>query len=158
MSVRGAAGRGSTLNIPGGLAIPTPTLDGLDAAYWEGAANHELVVQRCGSCHHYQWGPEYVCHRCQSMRLGWARIQPTGLIYSYARVWHPVTPELAKVCPYVVVLVELPHAEMIRLVGNLTGDARRPVQIGASVDGIFEDHETQDGYKYTLIQWQRADA
>ena len=50
--------------------------------------------------------------------------------------------------PYIVVLVELPHAENIRMIGNLLGDRRQEVKIGAPVHAVFEDHDD-----YTLVQW-----
>ena len=82
------------------------------------------------------------------MTSGWEDVAPTGIIYSWERVWHPVHPALVASVPYVVVLVELPHADNIRMVGNLLGDRRQEVPIGAAVHADFEDH---DGY--TLVQW-----
>ena len=127
-----------------------PAADGLDTPYWEAAARHELVVQKCGGCGAFQWGPEWVCHRCRSFDLGWAAVPPEGRIYSWERVWHPVHPALADACPYVVVLVELPEAGGVRMVGNLLGDAEQPVEIGAPVEAVFEDHPDSDP-PFTLV-------
>ena len=135
-----------------GLPAPAPQSDGLDAPYWEAVRRHELVVQRCRSCGNWQWGPEWICHRCLSFDLGWERVEPRGRIFSWERVWHPVHPALAEQGPYLVVLVELPHAGMVRMVGNLLGDPERPVQIGAAVEACFEDH-TGDA-PFTLVHWQ----
>ncbi|HVM52093.1 MAG TPA: OB-fold domain-containing protein [Acidimicrobiales bacterium] len=143
-----------TTYLPAGLPAPTPAPDGLDAAYWEAAAEHRLVVQRCGGCGRHQWGPEWICHRCRSFDLGWADVEPTGVIYSWERVWHPVHAALPEACPYVVVLVELPHADGVRMVGNLLGDATDPVVIGAPVEAVFEDHDGDP--PYTLVQWRRT--
>ena len=49
-------------------------------------------------------------------------------IYSWERVWHPVHPALANGVPYVVLLVELPDADGIRMIGNLVGDPRAEVR------------------------------
>ena len=49
-----------------------------------------------------------------------------------------------------VVLVELPDAGNVRMVGNLAGDPRAELPIGASVDAVFEDHA--EGH--TLVQWK----
>jgi hypothetical protein len=143
--------------LPAGLPAPVPAADGLDAEHWAALARHELAVQRCNGCGRHQWGPEWVCHRCRSFDLGWAVVEPRGVIYSWERVWHPVHPVLAEACPYVVVLVELPHADGVRMVGNLHGDPTAPVPIGAEVDAVFEDHF--DGEPpYTLVQWQLGEA
>jgi uncharacterized OB-fold protein len=66
-----------------------------------------------------------------------------------------VHPALKDAGPYVVVLVELPHAGGVRMIGNLLGDPRQPVRIGAPVTAVFEHHE--DGVSpYTLVNWRSA--
>lgn len=138
--------------LPDGLPAPSASPDGLDTAYWEGASAHRLVIQRCNGCGRHQWGPEWICHRCRSFDVGWVDVEPRGVIYSWERVWHPVHGAVAGACPYVVVLVELPGADGVRVVGNLLGDPNDPVVIGAEVEAVFEDHEGET--PYTLIQWR----
>lgn len=74
-----------------------------------------------------------------------------GRIYSYERVWHPVHPALKDACPYIVVLVELPDAGGVRMVGNLLGDPRQEVKFGAEVEAVFEDHKDEG---ITVVQWR----
>lgn len=142
--------------LPRGLSAPVPARDGLDAPYWEAARRHQLVVQRCRDCGKFQWGPEWICHRCLSFDLGWQSVGPTGRIFSFERVWHPVHPALSDACPYVVLLVEIPAADGVRMVGNLVGDAAADVAIGEPVEVVFEDHLEADS-PYTLVQWRRID-
>lgn len=137
--------------LPPGLAAPKASPDGLDTAYWEAAQRHELVVQHCADCGRYQFGPEWVCNACRSLNLKWEQVAPEGRIYSWERIWHPVHPALRDACPYVVVLVELPQAGNVRMVGNLLGDPMQPVTIGAAVEAVFEDHADEG---YTLVQWR----
>jgi uncharacterized OB-fold protein len=127
-------------------------VDGLDTAFWEATRRHELLVQRCNACGGFQFGPEWICHRCHSFDLGWHRVSGRGRIYSWERVWHPVHPALTNACPYVVVLVELPDADNVRMVGNLLGNPDAPVEFDAEVEAVFEDHA--EGY--TLVQWRRT--
>ena len=68
-------------------------------------------------------------------------------------LFHPVHPALKDHPPYVIVVVELPHADNIRMVGNLLGDAQQAVQIGAEVVGVFEHHDDARP-PFTLLQWQ----
>jgi uncharacterized OB-fold protein len=138
-----------------GLPQPVATHDGLDAPYWSALREEQLLLQRCTSCGKFQWGPEWLCHRCLSFELTYAPVQPKGRIYSYERVWHPVHPALKAQGPYLVVLVELPHADNVRLVGNLLGDPRASVTIGRNVDGVFEHHADADP-TFTLLQWRLA--
>ena len=138
-----------------GMPGPAAAHDGLDTEYWDAAKRHELYVQQCQSCDRPQWGPEWTCHRCHSFELGWRMLSGKGRIYSWERVWHPVHPALTDSCPYVVVLVELPEAENVRMVGNLVGDPLQPVEIGAEVEVVFEDHPDAE-QPFTLVHWQRT--
>lgn len=142
--------------LPDGLPAPEASNDGLDTPYWEGARKHELWVQRCDACGRYQWGPEWICHACRSFDVGWAQVSGKGRIYSWERVWHPVHPALKEACPYLVVLVELPDAGEVRMVGNLLGDALQAVPIGAEVEAVYEDRGEGEA-AYTLVQWRRVD-
>jgi uncharacterized OB-fold protein len=136
-----------------GLPAPQPARDGLDAPYWNGLREERLLLQRCDGCGHWQWGPEWLCHRCHSFDVSFEQTDPAGRIFSYERVWHPVHRAWAEHGPYLVVLVELPHADGVRLVGNLLGDPLQTVHIGAPVSGAFEHHTNADP-PFTLLQWR----
>jgi uncharacterized OB-fold protein len=142
-----------TSYLPSGVPLPGPSLDGLDTEFWEATLRHELVVQRCNACQTFQFGPEWICNNCCSFDLGWHKVSGRGRIYSWERVWYPVHPALNAKLPYMVVLVELPDAGNVRMVGNLLGDPEAPVEIGAEVEAIFEDHPLE---QVTLVQWQRV--
>jgi len=51
------------------------------------------------------------------------------------------------------VVVELPHASSIRMLGNLLGDPRQAVEIGADVEAVFEHHEGAQP-PFSLLQWR----
>ena len=133
--------------------LPKPAPSELDAPFWQGLREERLVLQRCLHCRDWQWGPEWICHRCHSFDLAFEDVEPNGVIYSYERVWHPVHPALKDQGPYLIVLVQLPHADNVRLVGNLLGDPRAPVAIGAEVDGVFEHHNDAE-QPFSLLHWQ----
>jgi len=127
--------------LPPGLPRPVPEADQLDAPYWEGTRAGELRVQRCRACRGFQWGPEWICHRCLAFDLEWVAVAPRGRIYSWERAWHPVHPAL-------------PEAGHVRMIGNLTGDPMQEVTIGASVEAVFEPHDDATP-PFTLVQWKR---
>ena len=135
--------------------LPQPMPDGLDQRYWEGLTDEQIYLQRCTDCGGWQWGPEWICHRCLSFDLEFEAVAPTGRIYSFERVWHPVHPALNEQGPYIVVLVELPQADDVRLVGNLLGDPHQEVPFGAEVQAVFEHHTDADT-PFTLLQWRFA--
>ena len=146
----------TTTYLPDGLPRPVPEPDGLSAPYWEGTRRGELVIQRCRACRGWQWGPEWICHACLSFDLGWERVEGHGRIYSWERSWHPVHPALKEAGPYSVVLVELPAAGNVRMIGNLIGDPRAPIDIGAEVTAVFEAHDDAKP-PFTLVHWRRID-
>ena len=139
--------------LPPGLPIPVPESDGLSKPYWSGLRDNRLLVQRCGGCGTWQFGPEWLCHRCHRFDPDWVEVASRGRIYSWERVWHPVHPCLKGAGPYLVVLVELPQAGGVRMLGNLLGDPMQEVVIGAEVEGVFE-HHPQAEPPYTLMQWR----
>jgi uncharacterized OB-fold protein len=139
--------------LPAGMPMPSSGPDGLSAPYWEGTRLGKLRVQKCVGCGAWQWGPEWICHRCHSFDLKWEEVQGKGRIYSYQRPHHPVHAALTGHGPYIAVLVELPDHGNIRMVGNLLGDPSQPVTIGAPVTAVFEPHDAANP-PYTLVQWR----
>jgi uncharacterized OB-fold protein len=142
-----------TSYLPEGLPIPQPEADGLSAPYWEATQRETLLIQRCNACQNWQWGPEWICHKCLSFDMGWAEVEGHGRIYSWERSHHPVHAALRGHGPYIAVLVELPGAGNVRMLGNLLGEAMQTVEIGAEVDAVFEHHNNADP-AYTLVQWR----
>jgi uncharacterized OB-fold protein len=133
---------------------PVPN-EGLDDPFWSGLRQEKLVLQRCQTCASYQWGPEYVCYRCGTGHLEWAEVPKAddgtyrGIVYSWERIWHPVDPTFVSRVPYVAVLVELPDADLVRLLGNLVYPPDGPIPIGAELGPVFEHHSS-----YSLLLWR----
>ena len=143
----------SNYYLPEGLPTPSSGPDGLATPYWDGTRAGKLRIQKCNGCKSWQWGPEWVCHRCHSFDLGWEEIQGKGRIYSYQRPHHPVHSALNGHGPYIAVLVELPDYGNIRMVGNLLGESLQTVMIGGAVEAVFEPHDSATP-PYTLVQWR----
>ena len=72
----------------------------------------------------WQWGPEWICHRVPRRSTSdWAaRRAARHASTAGSAPWHPVHPALKGRGPYIVVLVELPDAGNVRMIGNLLGD------------------------------------
>jgi uncharacterized OB-fold protein len=141
--------------LPAGLPVPVAEPDGLSAPYWAGLRENRLRVQRCAHCQTWQFGPEWLCHKCHAFDPEWTEVEAHGCIFSWERVWHPSHAALKQHGPYLAVLVELPHAGGVRMVGNLLGDPMQAVTIGAEVEGMFE-HHLQANPQYSLLQWRLA--
>jgi uncharacterized OB-fold protein len=136
------------------LGLPAPLDEEcVSAPYWQGLVEGVLRVQRCTACGTWQFGGEWMCHRCRAFDPPWVEVAPRGRIFSWERVWHPVHPALKTHGPYLVVLVVLPHAGHVRMLGNLLGDPMQNVDIGAEVEGVFERH-VEVTPAYSLLQWR----
>ena len=114
------------------------------------------MVQRNPRTGVYQFPPQWICHDTQTFDVEWVAVEPKGVIYSRTRAGHPVHLALKDGCPYIVVVVELPHAGGVRKPGNRLGDPCQNVRIGTPVEAVFEHHNDSEP-QFTLLQWRGAE-
>ena len=95
--------------------------DALTRPFWEAAAQHRLLIQRCRQCGSFQFYPRPFCITCQSDEVAWVDAKGTGEIYSLTTVRMNVLPELPP--PYRVAIVTLDEGP--RLLAGLVGDEGR---------------------------------
>jgi uncharacterized OB-fold protein len=136
--------------LPETLPLPQPSTD--DAGWWEAAREHRLVIQRCTNCGTFRHTPRPVCYNCRSLGFEWAPVAGKGRIFSAINCVHPVHPAVREAVPYNVVLVELPEAGNVRLVGNVVDTPYEQIEIGMPVEAVWEDV----GEDVTLLRWKRA--
>jgi uncharacterized OB-fold protein len=139
-------------NMPPVLPPPVQAAihDPIDAEHWNGMNAGELRVQQCTACSNWIWGPRHLCPRCHSFELGYRTVAPEGVVYSWTRTAQPFTPEMSGHVPYVLVLVELPHAGNVRVIGVLDDeDDDRDPAIGDQVEGDFQPI----GHGRRLLRW-----
>jgi uncharacterized protein len=115
--------------------IPTPTLE--TRPYWDGCKLHELRIQRCASCAHYQFYPRLYCSRCFSDKVEWVKTSGRGKVSSFTIVRRPVSPAFKDDVPYVVALVTLEEGPT--MMTNIVGCPPEKVEIGMPVEVTFED-------------------
>ncbi|HEY7269045.1 MAG TPA: OB-fold domain-containing protein [Dehalococcoidia bacterium] len=139
--------------LPEALGLPAPSPDGVDAGFWEAAARHELVIQRCTDCRALRHPPQFMCAACLSMDFDWKPVAGLGTIYSFMNVNHAAHPALAERVPFNIVSVDLDGAPGIRMVGNLVDADYKDIQIGMAVRVHWEDHPEAG---ITIPRWQRA--
>jgi uncharacterized OB-fold protein len=115
---------------------PGPIVTEDSAVFWDAAAQHRLVGQRCGECATLRHPPRPMCPHCGSLEVEVVELSGRGTVYSYARLHHPQHPAFDY--PVLAVLVDLD--EGIRLVSNLTDlDDEHQVVIGMRVEVTFVD-------------------
>jgi uncharacterized OB-fold protein len=115
--------------------IPVPTRE--TRPYWEGCKAHELRIQHCAACGHYQFFPRIYCTQCMSDRVEWVKASGRGKVLSHTIVHRPVSPAFAGDIPYVVALVTLDEGPT--MMTNLVGCAPEQLKVGSQVVVTFED-------------------
>ncbi|MET7618835.1 OB-fold domain-containing protein [Streptomyces sp. NPDC005408] len=120
---------------------PRPVINRDNAGFWEGVAEHKLLIQRCGGCGalRFPWLPG--CGACGSAEWDTVEASGAGTVYSYVVMHHPPFPAFAP--PYAVGLIEL--AEGVRMVSNVVGVPYDKVRIGMPVrlDFLRVDEELE---------------
>jgi|HubBroStandDraft_1064217.scaffolds.fasta_scaffold161929_2 uncharacterized OB-fold protein len=119
--------------------MPDPAVNAETIGWWQEAAAHRLVVQRCGDCHRTRHPPGPICPACRSTVAQWAEVPGTGVVFTYTVVRQAFIGCLADRIPYVVVAVELDGAGGARMVSNLVDIDPADVSIGMPVAVVWED-------------------
>ncbi|MFC5801297.1 bifunctional MaoC family dehydratase N-terminal/OB-fold nucleic acid binding domain-containing protein [Streptomyces formicae] len=114
---------------PPGPRRPRPVINRDNAGFWDGVAEHRLLIQRCGECGtlRFPWLPG--CGACGSEEWDTVEAAGEGTVYSYVVMHHPSFPAFDP--PYAVGLIEL--AEGVRMVSNVVGVPYDKVRIGMPV-------------------------
>jgi len=118
---------------------PRPAVN-LDNQFWfDAAADHRLVIQRCADCATLRHPPGPCCPHCQSFT--WDTVEASGqaTLHSFVVAHHPRHPAFDY--PLVIAVVDL--AEGTRLVTNLVGVDPADVVIGMPLvlDWLHADPE-----------------
>jgi uncharacterized protein len=103
------------------------------AVFWDAAAEHRLVAQRCAGCGVLRHPPRPMCPHCQSLDFGVVELSGRGTLYSYAVLHHPQHPAFDY--PVFAALVDLD--EGIRLVSNLADIDAAEIEIGMRLEVAF---------------------
>lgn len=122
-------------------SMPPPMVDHYTLPWWQGAAAHQLLVQRCDDCRHTQLPPAPVCSECTSEKLSLQQISGNGTLYSYTTVHRPVAMEQA--LPFVIAVIELDMTGSgsengVRLMSNIVDCDPDTLEIGMPVQVVWE--------------------
>jgi uncharacterized protein len=128
------------------------------AAFWEGTARGELLVQACGRCGRWRMPPRPMCPHCRSLESSWVACSGRGTVWSFIVPHPPLLPAYARLAPYNAIVVALDDDPSIRFVGNLVSGPEGPInevdpstiEIGETVRVVF--HPVEDVH---LPRWVR---
>ena len=110
-------------------AFPVPEPSTVSAPFWDGTEKHQLVMQRCESCHRLVWYPRLVCPHCGAVfDCAGSNCPATDVVYAVSVHHRAAHPAFADRVPYSVVLVDLD--EGARMMSNVFGP---PPDVGDAV-------------------------
>jgi hypothetical protein len=113
------------------LAVSSNFGDPTTAAFWEGARQHRLLIQKCGSCGAFQFYPRPFCIKCNARDVDWVEATGIGTVYSLSSVHIPPSPDFD--VPYVVAIVQLEEGPKL-----MTNIVNGPCSIGDSVRVVWQ--------------------
>jgi uncharacterized OB-fold protein len=117
--------------------MPPAMADSTTLPWWQAAAEHRLVVQRCTSCQHTRLPPAPICPECRSPDSDWQPVPGRGEVYTYTVVHRPIA--AGQSLPFVIAVIALQEAGGVRIISNLVGVDPDAVAIGLPVELVWED-------------------
>ncbi|MGI4955268.1 MAG: Zn-ribbon domain-containing OB-fold protein [Janthinobacterium lividum] len=116
-------------------ARPVPHPDADSQAYWEGAAEGRLRLQRCAACGTVRHYPQLVCSHCYALEVEAFDAGGTGRVHSWTVAHHAFHPAFKGELPYTLVTVDLPEGP--RSLGRLDPASAGALRIGLPVRVSF---------------------
>ena len=118
-------------------SMPPPMADGITLPWWQAAAEHRLVVQRCTSCEHTRLPPSPICPECRSADSDWREVSGRGEIYTYTLVRRPIA--AGQELPYAIAVIALENSGGVRMISNVVDVDPATLAIGLPVELAWED-------------------
>lgn len=123
-----------------------PAINRDTAYFWEGTAEGELRIQRCGGCGLLRHPPGPMCPECGATKPTYLVSDGLGEVYSYVVHHRPAIP--GKELPLVIALVELD--EGVRVLAELHGCEPAEVSVGQRVQVAYQRVDDE----LTLPYWK----
>jgi uncharacterized OB-fold protein len=118
---------------------PLPSPGPLTTFFWDGVAEHRLLILQCQRCGHHVHYPRPICDRCQSMDLAPAQVSGRGALYSYTVVMQAFHPYYIDRIPYVLAVVELDEEPGLRITTNIVQCPEEDLKVGLLVEVVFTE-------------------
>lgn len=115
---------------------PIPEPDSLSQPFFDGAAESQLMIQRCAECSASLHPGSTVCSECLGTALEWQAASGEGTVFSFGLMHQKYHEGFSDDIPYVVAVIELP--EGIRINSNIVGPNANAVSVGDPVRAVFE--------------------
>jgi uncharacterized OB-fold protein len=107
-----------------------PEITELNASFWQGLAQGEVRLQKCGTCGAHQYPAETFCYECGAQDLAWVAVAGEGTLYSFTVVHQLYHKAFKPFLPYTVAIVQMDEGP--RMLSAMLG-LKRPARIGERV-------------------------
>jgi len=121
------------------LLPPLPDPSPLTQFFWDGVAEHRLMILRCQDCQHFVHWPREVCRFCLSTDLAPTEVSGRGKLATFTIPMQPYDPFYMSQVPYVLAVVELEEQENLKVVTNIVDCAEEDVTIDMPVEVTFRE-------------------
>jgi uncharacterized protein len=117
--------------------LPTPEINEVNRAYWEGLAQGRLQFQQCTSCKHVWLPARSHCPSCLSAETTWQQASGRGHVVSWVVYRVAYHDTLKDRVPYDVTVVELEEGPRL-LTNVINSDAGATLDVDATVELVIE--------------------
>jgi uncharacterized OB-fold protein len=124
---------------PEALYPPLPEPDELTSFFWDGVAEHRLLIQRCDACGFYIHAPRQVCSQCLATTLSPAEVSGDAILSTWTFPNQPFDPYYHQHLPYVLAVVELVEQPGLKLLTNIVDCAKEDLRIDLPVRVTFRE-------------------
>jgi uncharacterized OB-fold protein len=118
---------------------PVPEPDELTQFFWDGVAEHKLLILRCNACGKYIHEPLPVCRFCLSTDLAPAEVSGRAVLDTFTIVMQPSHPFFLARVPYNLSVVELEEQEGLKMVSNVVDCDNDDLEVGMPLQVVFRE-------------------
>lgn len=124
---------------PDAVYPPLPEPDELTSFFWEGVAEHRLMILRCDRCGFYVHWPRQTCPNCLSTSLTPAEVSGDATLATWTFPNQPFDPYFATHLPYVLAVVELVEQPGLKMVTNVVDCPKDELRIDMPLRVTFRE-------------------
>lgn len=128
-----------TIELTAETCPPLPKPDEVTQFFWDGVAEHRLLILRCNNCGKYIHWPRVVCRFCLSNDLSPAEVSGRATLDTWTFPAQPFDPYYRSRIPYILAVVNLQEQAKLKMVTNLVNCAENDLRIGLPLQVVFTE-------------------